>query len=74
LLSNDDAAGKDAAITFTPPADGDYVLRIRDLNSKAGRPSFTTSSRLGEAGLRAEVRRRQGDDRPGVADGRGSCS
>jgi len=39
LASNDDAFGKDAALTFTPPADGEYVLRIRDLNSKGG-PTF----------------------------------
>jgi hypothetical protein len=36
LASNDDAFGKDAALVFTPPADGDHVLRIRDLNSKGG--------------------------------------
>jgi hypothetical protein len=36
LASNDDAFGKDAALVFTPPADGDYVMRIRDLNSKGG--------------------------------------
>jgi hypothetical protein len=36
LASNDDANGKDAAITFTPPADGDYVVRVRDLNNKGG--------------------------------------
>jgi hypothetical protein len=36
LASNDDAIGKDAALVFTPPADGDYVARIRDLNSKGG--------------------------------------
>jgi hypothetical protein len=36
LGSNDDTFGKDAALVFTPPADGDYVLRIRDLNSKGG--------------------------------------
>jgi Bacterial pre-peptidase C-terminal domain len=36
LASNDDAFGKDAALVFTPPADGDYVLCIRDLNSKGG--------------------------------------
>ena len=34
LANNDDAFGKDAALVFTPPADGDYFLRIRDLNSK----------------------------------------
>jgi hypothetical protein len=39
LASNDDANGKDAALVFVPPADGDYVLRIRDLNSKGG-PTF----------------------------------
>jgi hypothetical protein len=39
LASNDDTYGKDAALVFTPPADGDYVLRIRDLNSKGG-PTF----------------------------------
>jgi hypothetical protein len=36
LASNDDANGKDAALVFTPPADGDYVLCLRDLNSKGG--------------------------------------
>jgi hypothetical protein len=36
LATNDDTFGKDAALVFTPPADGDYVLRIRDLNSKGG--------------------------------------
>jgi hypothetical protein len=36
LASNDDAFGKDAALVFTPPADGDYILRIRDLNNKGG--------------------------------------
>src|SRR6266851_1882985 len=36
LANNDDTFGKDAALVFTPPADGDYILRIRDLNSKGG--------------------------------------
>lgn len=36
LASNDDANGKDAALTFAPPADGDYVVRLRDLNNKGG--------------------------------------
>jgi hypothetical protein len=36
VASNDDANGKDSALVFTPPADGDYVVRIRDLNSKGG--------------------------------------
>ncbi len=36
LASNDDAFGKDAALVFAPPADGDFVLRVRDLNSKGG--------------------------------------
>jgi hypothetical protein len=36
LQSNDDTSGKDAALVFTPPADGDYFLRMRDLNSKGG--------------------------------------
>jgi hypothetical protein len=36
LASNDDTFGKDPMIVFTPSADGDYVLRIRDLNSKGG--------------------------------------
>jgi hypothetical protein len=36
LANNDDAFGKDASLVFAPPADGDYVLRIRDLNSKGG--------------------------------------
>lgn len=36
VASNDDANGKDAALVFTPTADGEYTLRIRDLNSKGG--------------------------------------
>jgi hypothetical protein len=36
LATNDDAFGKDSALVFAPPADGDYLLRIRDLNSKGG--------------------------------------
>src|SRR5262249_2366209 len=36
LASNDDTFGKDAALVFTPPADGDYVLCVRDLNNKGG--------------------------------------
>ena len=36
LASNDDADGKDSALTFTPPADGDYIVRVRDLNNKGG--------------------------------------
>ena len=36
LASNDDLNGKDAGLVFTPPADGEYVVRIRDLNNKGG--------------------------------------
>ena len=36
LASNDDANGKDPALVFTPPVDGEYVIRLRDLNSKGG--------------------------------------
>ena len=36
LATNDDTFGKDAALVFTPPADGDYVLRVRDLTGKGG--------------------------------------
>jgi hypothetical protein len=36
LAANEDTHGKEAALVFTPPADGDYVLRVRDLNSKGG--------------------------------------
>src|SRR6266851_5578419 len=36
LANNDDTFGKDAMLVFTPGVDGDYVLRIRDLNSKGG--------------------------------------
>jgi hypothetical protein len=36
VASNDDANGKDSALVFTPAADGEYVIRIRDLNSKGG--------------------------------------
>lgn len=36
LASNDDLVGKDSGLVFTPTADGEYLLRIRDLNSKGG--------------------------------------
>src|SRR5207247_4641703 len=36
LAGSDDSHGKEATLGFTPPADGDYVLRVRDLNSKGG--------------------------------------
>ncbi len=36
LASNDDARGKDPMLVFAPPADGDYVVRVRDLNGKGG--------------------------------------
>ncbi len=36
LATNDDANGKDPLITFTPPDDGEYVVRVRDLNNKGG--------------------------------------
>jgi hypothetical protein len=49
LASNDDANGKDAALTFTPPADGDYVVRVRDLNNKGGE-AFVYFLQAGPAG------------------------
>lgn len=36
LASGDDEIGKDPVVVFNPPADGEYVVRIRDLNSKGG--------------------------------------
>jgi hypothetical protein len=36
LASNDDLSGKDSGLTFTPAADGDVVVRVRDLNNKGG--------------------------------------
>jgi hypothetical protein len=36
VISNDDTHGKEANVFFMPPADGDYVVRVRDLNSKGG--------------------------------------
>ena len=70
LASNDDAFGKDAAILFTPPADGDYVL-AHSRPEQQGRSNLGVShrGRLVQTGLHAEVRRRQGDDRPGIANG-----
>jgi hypothetical protein len=36
LASNDDSAGKDSALVFSPPADAEYLIRVRDLNNKGG--------------------------------------
>jgi hypothetical protein len=39
LASNDTTHGLEASLVFTPAADGDHVLRIRDLNSKGSESS-----------------------------------
>jgi hypothetical protein len=36
LAANDQTHGQEASLVFTPPTDGDYVLRVRDLNSQGG--------------------------------------
>lgn len=36
LASNDDARGRDAALTFTVPEDGEYIARVTDLTGRAG--------------------------------------
>lgn len=36
LAVNDTSHGQEAALVFTPTADGDHILRVRDLNSKGG--------------------------------------
>jgi len=33
---SDDVNGKDSLLVFTPTADGEYILRVRDLNNKGG--------------------------------------
>lgn len=36
LAVSDDSHGKEPLLVFTPPDDGDYLVRVRDLNSKGG--------------------------------------
>ena len=36
LANNDDAEGKDSRIDWSCPADGDYLLAVRDLNGRGG--------------------------------------
>ncbi|MFM8272182.1 MAG: PPC domain-containing protein [Gemmata sp.] len=36
VASNDDLVGKDSGLVFTPAADGDFIVRVRDLNNKGG--------------------------------------
>jgi hypothetical protein len=36
VASNDTTHGQEASLVFSPAADGDFVLRVRDLNSKGG--------------------------------------
>jgi hypothetical protein len=36
LAMSDVTHGQEASLVFAPPADGDHVLRVRDLNSKGG--------------------------------------
>ncbi|MEO0474349.1 MAG: PPC domain-containing protein [Planctomycetota bacterium] len=55
LQGNDDLVGSDSAVTITPPADGDYYIRVRDHRGRSGadyvyrlevtvdRPALTTA-------------------------------
>ncbi len=36
ITSSDVTHGQEAALIFTPPADDDFIVRVRDLNSKGG--------------------------------------
>ncbi|MFN3651177.1 MAG: pre-peptidase C-terminal domain-containing protein [Armatimonadota bacterium] len=36
LARNDDDAGKDSALNFTPPADGDYLAEVSSLSGRGG--------------------------------------
>jgi hypothetical protein len=36
VASNDTTHGQEASLVFTPGVDGDFILRVRDLNSKGG--------------------------------------
>lgn len=36
IASNDVTHGQEASLVFTPPSDEDFVVRVRDLNSKGG--------------------------------------
>jgi hypothetical protein len=45
---NDTSHGQEASLVYKVPADGDYTVRIRDLNSKGG-PSFVYYLEIDEA-------------------------
>ncbi|MCE9532437.1 MAG: PPC domain-containing protein, partial [Planctomycetes bacterium] len=36
VASSDDVTGKDSSLVFTPSADGEFLVRVRDLNNKGG--------------------------------------
>jgi hypothetical protein len=36
IATNDDAVGKDSRLEWTAPADGDFAVQVRDLNSRGG--------------------------------------
>jgi hypothetical protein len=36
IASSDVTHGQEAAVSFTPPSDEDFIVRVRDLNSKGG--------------------------------------
>lgn len=40
LASNDDGQGRDSVLRFTPPADGDHVVEVRDLLRRGGPDLF----------------------------------
>lgn len=46
LASNDDAAGKDSRLEFTPAQTGEYLLRVTDLSGRQGTECFYRLSAL----------------------------
>lgn len=66
LAENDDALGKDSRIEWTPPADGDYVVEVRDLAGHGGPSYFYNLSALP---IRPDFRLKCDVDRAMIAPG-----
>lgn len=66
LTSNDDTFGKDSRIEWTAPADGEFLLELRDLAGKAGANYFYN---LTASPLRPDFRVKCDTDRAMIAPG-----
>jgi hypothetical protein len=70
VAGNDDALGKDSLLDWTPPEDGAYTLRVRDINARGGE---TFTYRVTATRLLPDFALRLDGDKALLGPGGGTC-